>query len=178
MKLNELQFNPGAVKKRKRLGRGDSSGHGSTSTKGNKGCKARSGFSSPGNFEGGQMPLIRRLPKRGFKSFTRTFTEIVNLEQLEAKFPSSAIIAPEDLINAGLVKKDLPVKILGRGKLSKNFEVKAHFFSKKAKESIEKAGGKTIILSRNSKGKPQVKTQRAKVKSETSSQNSVTGKLS
>jgi large subunit ribosomal protein L15 len=150
MKINDLKPNSGAVKKSKRLGRGDSSGHGSTSTRGNKGHKARSGYSRPGDFEGGQMSLIRRLPKRGFTPLAKKPKETVNLDQLEGKFSPGSLITPTELQKTGLVRNGYPVKILGRGDLSKKFEVHAHFFSKKAKENIEKTGGQAVLLNQKS----------------------------
>lgn len=146
MKLHELKVPEGAKHKKKRLGRGDSSGHGGTSTRGHKGHKARSGYRLPFNFEGGQMPLTRRLPKRGFTHVKKYKVEIVNLNQLEKKFQDGEEITVEKLKEKGLIKKGEFVKILGEGKLIKNFSIHAHQFSKKAKEKIEKAGGKVNII--------------------------------
>jgi len=145
MKLHQLKPPEGSKHKKKRLGRGDASGHGGTSTRGHKGHKARSGYRLPFNFEGGQMPLVRRLPKRGFKH-PKEDIEIINLFQLEQKFEEGEIITPEKLKEKRLLKGKRKVKILSEGKLSKKFEIHAHFFSKKAKEKIEKAGGKAVLI--------------------------------
>jgi large subunit ribosomal protein L15 len=146
MKLNELKVPFGAKHKKKRLGRGDSSGHGGTSTRGHKGHKARSGYRLPFNFEGGQMPLFRRLPKRGFTHLKEYKVEIVNLNQIEKKFNNGEEITIEKLKEKGLVEKGEFVKILGEGNLTKKLSIFAHQFSKKAKEKIEKAGGKINII--------------------------------
>jgi len=136
----------GAKHKVKRLGRGDSSGHGGTSTRGHKGHKARSGYRLPFNFEGGQMPLVRRIPKRGFTHLKEYKIEIVNLNQIDKKFNEGEEVNPEKLKEKGLIKKTEFVKILGEGNLTKKLTIYAHHFSKKAKEKIEKVGGKVIII--------------------------------
>jgi large subunit ribosomal protein L15 len=136
----------GAKHKVKRLGRGDSSGHGGTSTRGHKGHKARSGYRLPFNFEGGQMPLVRRIPKRGFTHLKKYKIEIVNLNQIDKKFNEGEEINPEKLKEKGLIKKTEFVKILGEGNLTKKLTISAHQFSKKAREKIEKVGGKIIII--------------------------------
>jgi large subunit ribosomal protein L15 len=146
MKLNQLKVPEGAKHKVKRLGRGDSSGHGGTSTRGHKGHKARSGYRLSFNFEGGQMPLFRRVPKRGFTHLKKYKIEIVNLNQIDKKFNEGEVVDPEKLKEKGLVKKTEFVKILGEGNLTKRLIINAHHFSKKAKEKIEKIGGKAIII--------------------------------
>jgi len=151
MKLNELKVPYGAKKKRKRVGRGDASGHGGTSTKGHKGHKARSGYTRSFNFEGGQMPLVRRLPKRGFTHLKEKIVEIVKIEELENKFNDGENVDIELLKKEKLVKKGEFVKILGNGKLTKKINVSANAFSKKAKEKIENVGGKTILLEKSKK---------------------------
>ena len=146
MKLDDLRPAAGSNKKRKRVGRGDGSGHGKTSCRGHKGQSARSeGQRKPG-FEGGQMPLQRRLPKRGFNNPFRIDTAVINLEQLEA-FPSGTEVTPEVLAQQGLVRgKSKRIKILGDGSLSKALTVRAHGFSAKAKEKIEASGGKAELI--------------------------------
>ncbi|PWU13787.1 MAG: 50S ribosomal protein L15 [Bdellovibrio sp.] len=141
--LSQLAPVPGSKHYRKRLGRGRGSGLGQTSAKGHKGQIARSGGRVRRGFEGGQSPLSRRLPKFGFnnKDF-RTEYSIVNLDQLNRL---EGVIGPEELVKSGIIHKG-PVKILSRGTLSKALTVRAHRFSTKAKEHIEKAGGKTEVL--------------------------------
>ncbi len=146
MTLDELKPAPGSNRKRKRVGRGDGSGHGKTSCRGHKGQGARSGGGTKPGFEGGQMPLQRRLPKRGFHNPFRIEMSVVNITQLEA-FASGAEVTPETLIAQGLVRGKNPrIKILGDGSLSKPLTVKAHGFSAKAKEKIEASGGKTELI--------------------------------
>ncbi|BET59225.1 MULTISPECIES: 50S ribosomal protein L15 [Geobacter] len=141
MELNELRPAVGAVKDRKRIGRGPGSGHGKTATKGHKGQKARSGGSVKPGFEGGQMPMQRRLPKRGFTPLTRKEYALVNVGQLEV-FEAGSCIDVAALLNAGLIGgvKD-GLKVLADGDLTKALTVKAHKFSAKAKEKIAAAGG-------------------------------------
>ncbi|MCM8803912.1 MAG: 50S ribosomal protein L15 [Candidatus Omnitrophica bacterium] len=146
MKLNQLKPPKGAKYKDKRLGRGDSSGHGGTSTRGHKGHKARSGYRLSFNFEGGQMPLVRRIPKRGFIHLKKYKVEIVNLNQIEKKFNETEEVNIEKLKEKGIIKKGEFVKILGEGNLTKKLNIYAHHFSKKAKEKIEKVGGKINII--------------------------------
>lgn len=147
MRLEDLKPAPGSNKKRKRVGRGDGSGHGKTSCRGHKGQGARSGGNVQPGFEGGQMPLQRRLPKRGFHNIFRVEMSVVNLGQLEA-LPAGSDITPENLAEHGLISgKNRRVKILGEGSLSKALTVKAHGFSATAKEKIEAAGGKTELIS-------------------------------
>jgi large subunit ribosomal protein L15 len=146
MKMNELMPNEGATKARKRVGRGPGSGLGKTAGRGHKGQKSRSGYSRRFGFEGGQMPLVRRVPKRGFKNpFAKEYVPI-NLSMLKV-FADQDVIMIEDLIRKGLVKniKD-GVKILGYGEIERAVTVKAHKFSKSAREKIEKAGGSCEVL--------------------------------
>ena len=146
MKLHELHYTEGARKERKRVGRGTSSGHGKTSTRGQKGQGARSGGGKKPGFEGGQTPLFMRLPKRGFTNVNRKEYAIVNVESLNAFEPNS-VVDLEVLMNAGLVKKSLDgLKILGNGELKVALTVKANKFSKSAVEAIEAAGGKTEVI--------------------------------
>lgn len=146
MKMHELKPAEGSRKARKRVGRGIGSGHGKTAGRGHKGQKARSGGGVPIGFEGGQMPLYRRLPKRGFKNPTRKEYAIVNLETLN-RFEDGAVITPEFLKEQGVVKnlKD-GLKILGDGELKVKLTVKAHKFSQSALSKIEAAGGKTEVI--------------------------------
>lgn len=145
MRLDELKPAPGSNKKRKRVGRGDGSGHGKTSCRGHKGQGARSGGNVQPGFEGGQMPLQRRLPKRGFHNPFRVQMSVVNLSQLEALAESE--VTPESLAQHGLISgKNRQVKVLGDGSLSKALTVKAHGFSASAKEKIEAAGGKAELI--------------------------------
>ena len=142
--LSQLKPYPGSKKQKKRVGRGKGSGKGGTSTRGHKGQRARKSGNLPAGFEGGAMPLARRLPKYGFTNAPfKTTYEIVNLSQLNNL---SGEVSPEQLAKKGWVKKNKKVKILGQGELSKALQVKAHKFSKKAKEEIEKAGGQVHIL--------------------------------
>ena len=146
MKLSDLTPAPGARKKRKRVGRGDGSGHGKTSTRGHKGQGARSGGGTRPGFEGGQMPLQRRLPKRGFHNPFRIAMAVVNLDQLEI-FPAGSEVTPETLAEHGMVRgKNRRVKVLADGSLSKALNIKAHGFSAKAKEKIEASGGKVELI--------------------------------
>jgi large subunit ribosomal protein L15 len=141
--MQDIRPRKGATKKRKRVGCGTGSGHGKTSTRGHKGAGQHSAPAKDARFEGGQMPFYRRIPKRGFRNFTRVAYEAVSLNRL-AEMPD-ARITPEEMKNAGLVHK-LPVKVLAGGELSKSLQVAAHAFSKGAKEKIEKAGGTVEIL--------------------------------
>ena len=145
MRLNDLHPAPGSTHARKRLGRGTGSGHGGTSTRGVKGQKARtSGGVRPG-FEGGQMPLARRMPKRGFTNIFKKEFVILNLSRLN-RFEDGTVVTPESLREAGLIKKKGPVKILGSGELKKALTVKAHAFSQKAMAKIVAAGGKAEVV--------------------------------
>jgi large subunit ribosomal protein L15 len=143
MELYEL---PKIVRKRKRIGRGDSSGWGTTAGRGNKGEKSRSGGAKGEYFEGGQTPIIRRLPKRGFANIFRVDYEVINLSKLSQFFNDGDAIDIETLKEKGLVKRGKPVKILGDGEIDKKITIKAHAFSKSAKEKIENAGGSIEVL--------------------------------
>jgi len=148
MKLDELRPAPGAVVRRKRVGRGPGSGHGKTSTKGNKGHKARSGGGKTNGFEGGQMPLYRRLPKRGFLPHGgKTEYAVVNLKSLGA-FASGAIVDPDGLVKAGLIKRAARgrVKLLGEGAVPHALTVRVHAISESAKTKIEGQGGRVEVL--------------------------------
>lgn len=146
MKLHEMTYTEGARKARKRVGRGHASGTGKTAGKGHKGQNARSGGGVRLGFEGGQTPIARRLPKRGFTNFTRKEYAIVNVESLN-RFDNGVEVTPELLIETGLVRKELDgIKILGQGELEKNLVVKANKFSKTAVAVIEKAGGKVEVI--------------------------------
>jgi large subunit ribosomal protein L15 len=156
MKLEELRPAPGAKKRRKRVGRGPSSGHGKTSTKGHKGHKARSGGGKFGGFEGGQMPLYRRLPKRGFTPpGGRDEYAVVNVESL-AVFAAGSAVDPDGLVQAGLVKNSRRsrVKILGSGEVPHALTVKAHAVSGAARSKIEAAGGQVELLAPRAAGMP------------------------
>jgi large subunit ribosomal protein L15 len=148
MKLEELRPAPGAKKRRKRVGRGPSSGHGKTSTKGHKGHKARSGGGKYGGFEGGQMPLYRRLPKRGFlPPGGKSEYAVVNVKSLAA-FAAGGAVDPEALVKAGLIKNSdrARVKILGTGDVPHALTVRAHAVSESARSKIEAAGGQVELL--------------------------------
>ncbi|HHY79279.1 MAG TPA: 50S ribosomal protein L15 [Thermoanaerobacter sp.] len=147
MRLHDLKPAEGARRERKRVGRGIGSGHGKTSGRGQKGQKARSGGGVRPGFEGGQMPLTRRLPKRGFTNIFKKEYAIVNVGTLEERFEDGTVITPEVLIESGIIKdvKD-GVKILGDGDLSKKFTVKAHKFSQSAIEKIQAVGGKAEVI--------------------------------
>ncbi len=149
LKLNELKPAPGAVKNKKRIGRGTGSGNGSTAGKGNNGDRARSGSRTKLYFEGGQTPLTRRLPKRGFISPFKVEYQIVNLSSLEKMKAEAEEINAEFLLNQGLIHGlDRPVKILGNGELTKTLNIKVHAFSRTAKEKIEKNKGKAEVIGR------------------------------
>ena len=146
MKLDDLKPAAGSNKKRKRVGRGDGSGHGKTSCRGHKGQGARSGGNTKPGFEGGQMPLQRRLPKRGFHNIFRNEMAVVNLAQLDALAVGGEIV-PETMSQYGLISgKNRQVKVLGEGNLTKPVTVRAHGFSASAKEKIEAAGGKAELI--------------------------------
>ena len=147
MKIHELSPAPGSTKPVKRIGRGPASGQGKTAGKGHKGQKARAGHGMRPGIEGGQMPLQRRLPKRGFNNIFAKEIAIVNVAALEEKFESGAVIDAEALLASGLVKKQLDgIKVLGFGELTKKFTVKANAFSAEAKAKIEAAGGTAEIV--------------------------------
>ena len=147
MKLHELSPVPGSNRKSKRLGMGIGSGTGKTAGKGHKGQKSRAGRSVSPYFEGGQMPLSRRIPKRGFSNFrfAKNF-ETVNVKDIEEKFDTGMTITVEDLRDRGLVSGSSPVKILGDGELTKSFTVIAHAFSASATSKIQAAGGKLEVI--------------------------------
>lgn len=146
MKLHELQSPPGANKRIKRVGRGTGSGHGKTSTRGHKGQKSRSGGGVRPGFEGGQMPLQRRLPKRGFTNIFKKKYSIVNVKDFNV-FEEGIEVTPELLQQAGLIKNlKNEVKVLGDGDLERKVTVKAHRFSKQAEEKITAQGGKAEVI--------------------------------
>ncbi len=148
MELHNLSPKAGSTKNRKRLGRGPGSGSGKTAGRGHKGALSRSGTKQKRNFEGGQMPLVRRLPKRGFTNIFRKELVIVNVGQLE-RFPAGSEITPDVLLAEGVVSQLRDgVKILGDGTLSRKLTVRAHKFSKKAQELIEAAGGSCEVIGR------------------------------
>ncbi|HOX23544.1 MAG TPA: 50S ribosomal protein L15 [Elusimicrobiales bacterium] len=145
--LHKLYPKPGSVHRKKRLGTGQGSGHGQTSTKGQKGQNSTAGGSKRDGFEGGQMPLLRRIPKSGFsnKKF-RAVYEWTNVSILDKHFENGSEVNPDTLVQRRLIKKGDLVKVLGDGVINKKLTVKVHAFSKSAKEKIEKAGGKTELL--------------------------------
>lgn len=146
MKLHELKASEGTRKSRNRVGRGMSSGNGKTSGRGHKGQKSRSGGGTRPGFEGGQMPLFQRLPKRGFTNIHRKEFAIVNLDALN-RFEDGTEITPELLLEEGVVSKlKTGIKVLGKGTVEKKLTVKAHKFSASAVEAIEAAGGKTEVI--------------------------------
>ena len=143
MDLSNLKPAEGSTKKPKRIGRGQGSGRGGTSTRGHKGAKSRSGYSKKVGYEGGQMPLARRVPKFGFKNFNRKEYKGINLDVLQQLFDKNAVdvITREVFIKSGYASKNDLIKILGRGELKAKLEVSAHAFSVTAKKAIEKLGG-------------------------------------
>lgn len=146
MRIDDLKPAAGSNKKRKRVGRGDGSGHGKTSGRGHKGQGSRSGGNTKPGFEGGQMPLQRRLPKRGFHNIFRNEMAVVNLAQLE-NLAGAGDIVPETMSQHGLISgKNRQVKVLGEGNWTKPVTVRAHGFSASAKEKIEAAGGKAELI--------------------------------
>jgi len=148
MNLSNLKPAVGSTKTRKRIGRGPGSGLGGTSTRGHKGAKSRSGYSKKIGFEGGQMPLQRRVPKFGFKNINRVEYKGINLDVLQAlnEKSSAATMDVAYFVQHGLVSKNAKIKVLGRGELTAAVEVHAHAFSQSAIEAIEKAGGKAVTL--------------------------------
>jgi large subunit ribosomal protein L15 len=147
MELHDLHPAPGAKRGRKRIGRGPGSGTGKTAGKGHKGQKSRSGYSRRYGFEGGQMPLVRRLPKRGFTNIFRVEFQVVNLRDLERVFADGDTVSPESLTEKGLVRGGRRlVKVLGDGELSKKLAVQVHKFSASARAGIEKAGGSCEVV--------------------------------
>jgi large subunit ribosomal protein L15 len=143
MKLSDLSPAPGSKHPRKRVGRGRGSGNGKTAGRGHKGQASRSGFSQRFGFEGGQMPLVRRVPKRGFTNIFRTEYSIVNLSRLDG---FEGEVTPEALVEKGLARAGRPVKVLGNGEVQKALKVSAHKFSQSARAKIEAAGGSCEVL--------------------------------
>ena len=147
MELHNLHPAPGAKRPRKRVGRGPGSGNGKTAGRGHKGQKSRSGYSRRYGFEGGQMPLVRRIPKRGFTNIFRVEFQVVNLRDLERVFAEGDTVSPEVLVDKGLVRGGKrPVKVLADGDITKKLNVQAHKFSGAARASIEKAGGSCEVV--------------------------------
>lgn len=144
MKINELRPAKGSVKKKNRVGRGQGSGNGKTAGRGENGQKSRSGYSRSLYSEGGQTPLTRRLPKRGFTNRFRVEYTTVNVSSLETL--DVDLVTPEVLLEKGMIKSNMPVKILGNGTLTKSIEVQANSFSKSAEEKITEAKGKVVKL--------------------------------
>lgn len=153
MNLSNITPAKGSTKQRKRVGRGEGSGHGGTSTRGHKGAKSRSGYSSKIGFEGGQMPLQRRVPKFGFVSPNRVEYKGVNLDTLQALVEKTgkSVVTPQDIRDNGLAGKHDLIKVLGRGELKAKVEISAHKFSKSAVAAIEAAGGSVSTLDRQVK---------------------------
>lgn len=147
MKLHELSPAAGSTSERKRVGRGHGSGNGKTAGKGHKGQNARSGGGVRPGFEGGQMPLHRRIPKRGFNNIFAEEYAIVNVSDLNDRFEDGATVDAEAMLACGVVRKELAgIKVLGNGEITKKLTIKASAFSKSAIEKIEKAGGKTEVV--------------------------------
>jgi large subunit ribosomal protein L15 len=147
MDLSNLKPPKGAKHAKKRIGRGQGSGQGKTAGRGHKGAKSRSGFKFKRGFEGGQMPLHRRVPKRGFHNPFRVEYEVVNLDTLAEKFDAGTVVTPDLLRDAGLVGRgSAPVKVLARGDMAKALTIRAHKFSGKALEKIAAAGGTTEVI--------------------------------
>jgi large subunit ribosomal protein L15 len=148
MNLSSIKPAAGSVKKNKRLGRGTGSGKGGTSTRGHKGAQSRSGYSAKRGFEGGQMPLQRRVPKFGFKNFNRVEYKAINLDVLQELLDVQTVevIDIDYLKQHGLISKKDQVKVLGRGELKSKVEIKAHAFSASSIAAIEKAGGKATVI--------------------------------
>ena len=148
MKLHNLTPSTGSLGREKRIGRGEGSGHGGTSTRGHKGAQSRSGYSRKKGFEGGQMPLQRRLPKFGFNNINRVEYKAINLSAIQAftEKTGETVITVDTLINVGLVSKNDRVKILGNGTLTTKIEISAHAFSKSAVQQIEALQGKANLI--------------------------------
>ena len=148
MNLSNLKPAEGSIKTRKRIGRGPGSGLGGTSTRGHKGAKSRSGYKHKIGFEGGQMPIQRRLPKFGFKNINRVEYKAINLSTLQALAEANQLVkvGVEDLVNAGFISASQLVKILGNGNLTAKLEVEAHAFSKSAEAAIQAVGGTVVKL--------------------------------
>jgi large subunit ribosomal protein L15 len=146
MDLSNLRKPKGSTHSKKRIGRGQGSGNGKTAGRGHKGAKSRSGFKHKRGFEGGQMPLHRRVPKRGFHNLFRRAYEVVNLDTLQERFDAGVEVTPELLRERGVVSRKGPIKVLARGEIEKALTVRAHKFSGKAAEKIAAAGGKAEVL--------------------------------
>jgi len=147
MRIGDLKPARGAVKKRKRLGTGPGSGHGGTSTRGHKGLKARSGGRVPAWFEGGQMPLQRRVPKGGFKNPFRRMSQVVNIKDILLRFEPGAEVTVAALMEKRLIRgRNLPVKVLGTGEVSQAITIKVNAVSEGARKKIEAAGGRVEIV--------------------------------
>ncbi|MEO5897877.1 MAG: 50S ribosomal protein L15 [Vicinamibacterales bacterium] len=146
MNLSDLRPSKGAKHSKKRVGRGQGSGQGVQAGRGHKGAKSRSGFTHKRGFEGGQMPLHRRVPKRGFTNIFREEFDVVNLDTLAERFDAGTEITPDVLKKARLVSRGQRVKVLGRGDITKAFTIRAHKFSGKAAEKIAAAGGTVEVL--------------------------------
>ncbi len=147
LRLNALSPARGSTRNRRRLGRGPGSGSGKTAGRGHKGFWSRSGSSMKAGFEGGQMPLHRRLPKRGFTNIFRKEYSVVNLDQIDSRFEKDAVVDPETLVGSRLVRRRRdPIKILGRGEITKPVQVKVHRVSESARKKIEAAGGRIELL--------------------------------
>ena len=153
MNLSNLRPAKGSVRERKRVGRGQGSGMGGTSTRGHKGAQSRSGYSQKTHFEGGQMPLQRRVPKFGFKNINRVEYKPLNLDSIQELVNSTnvQVVDFDFMLQHGLVSKKDLVKVLSRGELTSAIEVHAHAFSASAKEAIEKVGGKAIVPTKPAK---------------------------
>lgn len=147
MRLESLKPAEGSTKNRKRVGRGQGSGRGGTSTRGHKGAQSRSGYSRKPGFEGGQMPLYRRIPKFGFKNLNKIYYKVINLDDLQKLSEAKKLkeITPEVLRDNGLAGKNDQIKVLGRGELKAKLTITAHKVSKTAQEAIEKAGGSITV---------------------------------
>jgi large subunit ribosomal protein L15 len=146
MDLSNLPKPKGSTHAKKRIGRGQGSGNGKTAGRGHKGAKSRSGFKRKRGFEGGQMPLHRRVPKRGFHNLFREAYEVVNLDTLQERFDAGVEVTPELLRERGVVTRRGPIKVLARGDIDKALTVRAHKFSGKAAEKIAAAGGTAEVL--------------------------------
>ena len=148
MRLESLKPAKNSTKNRKRIGRGQGSGRGGTSTRGHKGAQSRSGYSKKTGFEGGQMPLQRRIPKFGFKNNNKTIYKPINLDDIQKLIDSKKPkeVTPEVLQQNGLANKKDQIKILGRGEITTTIKITAHKFSESAKKAIEKAGGSVMII--------------------------------
>ena len=147
MRLESLKPAEGSTKNRKRIGRGQGSGRGGTSTKGHKGAQSRAGYSRKTGFEGGQMPLQRRVPKFGFKNNNKVVSKPINLDDIQSLSEAKNLqeITPEVLRQNGLASKNDVIKVLGRGEIKSSLTISAHKFSKSAQEAIEKAGGSITV---------------------------------